>query len=317
MPSDVHFILLCPHLKLSTQMCSTAEHLRGGDPLLCLIPGTLIVHRRSTLAWRGGGIIASPRRNREFGRACSHIPTLGARGSRPRRGPPALVNTYAPGQVQIEIPGPQEAQQESVCERLRGLRDARLLRPASQLDQARLNQRRVVGLLVELFPNHRPRPHLCHARRAVPATGGGGESVWAQSHPPPPAVATSPRTLTRAARISCARLVQGPRRPLKGTHMVPSDAHQDSRSQSQGRKATGVEPKEREVKKLLGMFIVRLPEDFSHPFLVALPPLFRFGIRNAVKSLLKYSLISLVGRHSGALLLTPSLRLNSGRFWYS
>lgn len=66
--------------------------------------------------------------------------------------------------------------------------------------------------------------------------------------------------------------------------MVPSYAHQGSRSQSQGRKATGVEPKEWEVKKLLGMFIIRLPEDFSHPFLVALPPLFRFGIRNAIKS---------------------------------
>lgn len=156
-----------------------------------LIPGTLVVLGRSSKA---AGTRASTGRNPGSRCACSHTATLGTRGSRPRCGLPAPVHTYAPGQVQVEIPGAQESQQESVCERLRGLRDALLLRPAPQFGQARLNQGRVVGLLVELFSNHWPRPHLCHARRAIPAAGG---KMWAQSHPPPPAVAAAPRTLTR------------------------------------------------------------------------------------------------------------------------
>lgn len=89
-----------------------------------------------------------------------------------------------------------------------------------------------------------------------------GGKVRAQSHPPPPAVDAAPRTLTRAAPISRAPPVQGSRRPLKEAHVVPSGAHQGNRSQSQGRKVTSVEPKEREVEKLLGMFIIRLPETF-------------------------------------------------------
>lgn len=152
----------------------------------------MVVHERSSIASKTR---ASAGRNRGSERARSHTATLGARGSRPRRGPPARVHTYAPGQVQVEIPGAQEAQQESVCERLWGLRDARLLRPAPQLDQAGLDQRRVVGQLVELFPGHWSRPHLCHARRAVRETGGGekcGPRATLRPPPWPPPRAHSP-----------------------------------------------------------------------------------------------------------------------------
>lgn len=101
---------------------------------------------------------------------CSHISKPGSRGSCP-------VHTYPPGQVQIEIPGAQEAQQEGVCERVWGLRDARLFRSAPQFPQTGLYQRRVVGERVELWPGHWPRPHLCHARRATAAARATGKSV--------------------------------------------------------------------------------------------------------------------------------------------
>lgn len=168
MPLDVHFVVLCPHLVIYS--VNTAEHPGGQGSPLCLIPkdpsSPRDVLRGGGDQNIGGGEIGV------LGAPAVTLPRSARVDSAVAELCPPPVHTYAPGQIQIEIPGAQEAQQESVCERLRGLRDACLLHPAPELRQAGLEQRRVVGQLVELFPNQWPRPHLCHARRAVPATGG-------------------------------------------------------------------------------------------------------------------------------------------------
>lgn len=105
-----------------------------------------------------------------------------------------------------------------------------------------------------------------------PLPGRRGGKAWAQRHPPPLAVAAAPRTLTQAALDSLTPPGQGTGHSLKGTHVVPSGADRvlrafySSPSQSQLRKVLVLK-----VKKLLGMFMSRLPEDFSHPFHFAFP----------------------------------------------
>lgn len=69
----------------------------------------------------------------------SHFATLSRRGYHSDRGlRGTLVHAYPPGQVQVEIPGAQEAQQEGVSEWLWSLRDARLQSSAPELGQAGL-----------------------------------------------------------------------------------------------------------------------------------------------------------------------------------
>lgn len=107
---------------------------------------------------------------------------------------------------------------------------------------------------------------------APPPLPGRRGKAWAQRHPPPLAVAAAPRTLTQAALDSLTPPGQGTRHPLKGTHVVPSGADRvlrafySSPSQSQLRKVLVLK-----VKKLLGMFLSRLPEDLSHPFFLPSP----------------------------------------------
>jgi hypothetical protein len=62
-----------------------------------------------------------------------------------------VEHAYPPGQVQVEIPGAQEPQQKGVGEGQLCERGARLPRPAPQLRQAGLHQRRVIRQRVELL----------------------------------------------------------------------------------------------------------------------------------------------------------------------
>lgn len=156
-----------------------------------------------------------PRGSGQHARGCRPCPHGGAQRGR---------HPYPPGQVEVEVSGAQEAQQEGVGER-RG-RSARCRRPAPQLRQRRLQQRRVVGQRAQLQPSRRPRQPLWRARRHRSGRGGPGrpEKARAAGHPPgPPPVAAVQHTPTFPPRRAVAGLahlrVGGPGLP-KGNHVV-------------------------------------------------------------------------------------------------
>ena len=138
---------------------------------------------------------------------------------------PAGRTPYLPGQVQIEVPGAQEPQQEGVAERPPRRPSARLPGPAPQLGQAGLQQRRVVGQPVELRPSRRPRPRLRHARRPAPAAARAPGRARARLRP-----SSAGRPRTPPARPACRG---EPGRPLRGTTWQPRRAQRSASSRSE------------------------------------------------------------------------------------
>lgn len=138
---------------------------------------------------------------------------------------PAGRTPYPPGQVQIEVPGTQEPQQEGVAERPPRQPSTRFPSPAPQLGQAGLQQRRVVWQPVELRPRRRPRPRLRHARRPAPAAARAPGRARARLRP---SSAGSPRT--PPARPACRG---EPGRSLRGTMWHPRRAQRSGSSRSE------------------------------------------------------------------------------------